>query len=402
MDPKIGTLFGSWVKAEPLGNNYTGDCQIKAVNALLIFSGYWKSYLPFLGILMANDGSGDPLLSDMKDLSSNAYDKKTLQRRRFRQSINPHVLDVRYPEQDNSIQSLQWFESLLEKQKFSFKQVFISFAVYLGVGTLCFFFVMHQIDGKKTYGPLDAMYFSVVTMTTVGYGDLVPHSTLAKLLACVYVFIGMAFVGIILSKAADYLVEKQEILLVRVIHMREKIGSAEILNEAETHKVKYKFLFATTLLLVLILVGTAFLCVVENFGLVDAFYCVFSTISTLGYGDESFSTRSGRLFAVFWILSSTICLAQFFLYLTELYTETRQRMLVRRVLTRTMTSSDIESADLDHDKVVTPAEFILYTLKEMGKIEPEDILLVMERFKKLDVDHSGTLTEADLVQSQSS
>lgn len=48
------------------------------------------------------------------------------------------------------------------------------------------------------------------------------------------------------------------------------------------------------------------------------------------------------------------------------------------------------------------AEFIVYKLKEMGKISNDDITLVMECFKQLDVDHSGTLTEADLLASRSS
>jgi potassium channel subfamily K len=162
----------------------------------------------------------------------------------------------------------------------------------------------------------------------------------------------MALGGIILSKAADYIVEKQEILLVRAMHMNEKTGLSEILEEVETHKVKYKFLLALILLFLLIIVGTIFLYLVESFEFVDAFYCVCSSITTLGYGDDSFSTRAGRVFAVFWILSSTICLAQFFLYLAELYTEKRQRLLVKRVLARNVTASDLEEADIDHDKTV--------------------------------------------------
>ena len=38
----------------------------------------------------------------------------------------------------------------------------------------------------------------------------------------------------------------------------------------------------------------------------------------------------------------------------------------------------------------------------MGKINQEDILVVMDIFRKLDVDKSGTLTEADLKYSESS
>lgn len=47
------------------------------------------------------------------------------------------------------------------------------------------------------------------------------------------------------------------------------------------------------------------------------------------------------------------------------------------------------------------AEFILYKLKEMDKISNEDVSLLMETFKELDVDHSGTLTSDDLISSQS-
>jgi potassium channel subfamily K len=92
-----------------------------------------------------------------------------------------------------------------------------------------------------------------------------------------------------------------------------------------------------------------------------------------------------------------MCLAQFYLYLAELYTERRQRSLVKWVLTRRLTPSDLEQADLDHDKVVSAAEFVIYKLKEMGKISQEEISLVMETFNKLDIDHSGTLTASDLI-----
>ena len=50
----------------------------------------------------------------------------------------------------------------------------------------------------------------------------------------------MVLVGLILSKAADYVVEKQEILLVRAIHFRDKIRPPELLKEVETEKVKFK------------------------------------------------------------------------------------------------------------------------------------------------------------------
>ncbi|CBI25751.3 hypothetical protein VitviT2T_014752 [Vitis vinifera] len=347
---------------------------------------------------MADDNAKQSLLSETVD-PSHLNESNALKRRKIRR-CGSAPLSVMNCSGHNGIGSLPHLKSMFVKLEPSFKQVFILLAAYLAVGTLCFYLIRDQIKGRKTNGVLDAVYFCVVTMTTVGYGDLVPDTILAKLLACVFVFSGMALGGLILSRAADYIVEKQEVLLVKAMHRHEKAGPAEILKDVETNKVKYKFFLALILLLVLIIVGTLLLSLVEKLSFIDAFYCVCVTVTTLGYGDESFSTGVGRAFAVFWILSSTICLAQFFLYLAELYTEGRQRSLVKWVLTRKMTFSDLEGADLDHDQAVCAAEFILYKLKEMGKISQEDILLWMERFKDLDVDGSGTLTRANLMLSQ--
>ncbi|GJN13074.1 hypothetical protein PR202_ga31408 [Eleusine coracana subsp. coracana] len=93
---------------------------------------------------------------------------------------------------------------------------------YLVAGTTAFYLSMDHMSGDRTGSSvLDALYFSVVTMTTVGYGDIVPASDGAKLLACAFAFAGVALVGTFLSKAADYLVEKQEVLLYRALHIRD-------------------------------------------------------------------------------------------------------------------------------------------------------------------------------------
>ncbi|KAI3740882.1 hypothetical protein L2E82_31357 [Cichorium intybus] len=285
----------------------------------------------------------------------------------------------------------------------SLKQVSLILIAYLTLGTICFSLIQDQISGTKTNKILDSVYFCVITMTAAGYGDVGPKTNLAKSLACVFVFTGMALGGFVLSKAADYIVGKQEILFVKAIHMHEKYGQNEILKEAETNKVKYKFFTILTLILFLMTVGTLFLSLVEELSYFEAFYCVCVTITTLGYGDKSFSSQVGRLFAIFWILITTVSLAQLFVYLVELWTDNRRRMLVHWVLNRKLTIQDLEKADLDNDKVVSAAEYIVYKLREMGKVSNEDIAIVVEGFKNLDVDHSGTLTVDDikLIQAQS-
>ncbi|KZV35579.1 two-pore potassium channel 1 [Dorcoceras hygrometricum] len=306
----------------------------------------------------------DPLLAPVADSAYQSSSSAALKKRKYRRCKSVPVENADHPEQHLDSSPRQ--PSSIFTDNPDFKRVLVFLAAYLGIGSLCFFLISHHIEGNKTNGIIDAVYFCVVTMTTVGYGDLVPDSVLSKLLACVFVFIGMAIVGFLLSKAADYIVEKQEIIMVQAMHMHDKCSPVEIL---ETNRAKYKVITALALLLFLVCSGILFLSLKEGLDLFDAFYCVCATITTLGY-------------------------------VAELYTERRRQSLVNWVLSRKLTVSDLEAADLDNDKVVSYAEFVVYKLKEMGKISEEDIAVVMAGFKSLDIDHSGTLTKADLLNSE--
>lgn len=59
----------------------------------------------------------------------------------------------------------------------------------LAVGTVCY----HYIEGWTW---LDALYFSTITLTTIGYGDFSPVTELGKVFTIFYIIIG---VGLILS-----------------------------------------------------------------------------------------------------------------------------------------------------------------------------------------------------------
>lgn len=297
---------------------------------------------------MASNGAKEPLLSWSPDPAAQKVTRQLRKRRYLRSRTAAPFADLAPPE-TNGTGSIQLSKSIFGKLSPSFRQVAIYFAVYIGVGAVIFYLVRNQIKGHKTDGVLDALYFTIVTMTTVGYGDLVPNSTLTKLLACAFVFTGMSLVGLILTKAGDYLVEKQEALLLKAMTIGQKVGPTEILKEVKNHKIRLKFFLVFFLLLFLIAIGTAFLVSVEKLDVIDAFYCVCSTFTTLGYGDRSFSTQAGRIFAVFWILAGTICLAQLFLCIAEMNTESKQKAIVKWVLTRKMTNLDLEAADLDED-----------------------------------------------------
>nr|GMD16174.1 two-pore potassium channel 1-like [Ipomoea batatas]GMD88552.1 two-pore potassium channel 1-like [Ipomoea batatas] len=162
---------------------------------------------------MSNTDVKDPLLPGTVGSSLQSHLKKAFKRRKNHVSGSAPGEEVLHPEH-NDVKTLHPPGSFAPNS-LKFRHVFLFLAVYLGVGVVCFSVIRDQIEGKKTNGVLDAIYLCVVTMTTVGYGDLVPSSTLAKFLACVFAFAGMVLVGFVLSKAADSFLEKQEILFAK-------------------------------------------------------------------------------------------------------------------------------------------------------------------------------------------
>ena len=58
---------------------------------------------------------------------------------------------------------------------------------------------------------IDALYFSVVTLTTVGYGDLHPTTTETQIFTIIYILTGLGvLVALLSSVAQQYLQQKAE------------------------------------------------------------------------------------------------------------------------------------------------------------------------------------------------
>lgn len=78
--------------------------------------------------------------------------------------------------------------------------------------------LMHAIEGKiqpDTFGSiLRSLWWSVVTMTTVGYGDVVPTTALGKVIATIIMLIGVGLValpaGMLAARFGEELRERKE------------------------------------------------------------------------------------------------------------------------------------------------------------------------------------------------
>lgn len=76
----------------------------------------------------------------------------------------------------------------------------LTLAILLALGTEAY----HRLEGWER---LDALYFSTVTLTTIGYGDLAPKTDGGKLFTVAFVLVGVAVFLFILVRLGQRMVQ---------------------------------------------------------------------------------------------------------------------------------------------------------------------------------------------------
>ncbi len=91
------------------------------------------------------------------------------------------------------------------------------------IGTLAY----HGLEGWRY---LDSAYFSVVTVTTIGYGDKTPQTDAGKIFTMFFAFSGIGIAFYIISSVGRYMTRKQ------IRNKLEMLG--RIKNSRGVHKIK--------------------------------------------------------------------------------------------------------------------------------------------------------------------
>jgi len=67
-------------------------------------------------------------------------------------------------------------------------------------------FVYHNLEGWRY---LDSAFFSVITVTTIGYGDFSPQTDAGKIFTMFFAFSGIGIAFYVISLAGRYMLRRQ-------------------------------------------------------------------------------------------------------------------------------------------------------------------------------------------------
>ncbi|WJX85228.1 serine/threonine protein kinase [Trifolium repens] len=277
--------------------------------------------------------------------------------------------------------------------------------IYLSIGVTIYSFNTKKFSGIETHPVVDALYFCIVTMCTIGYGDIAPLTPFTKVFACVFVLVGFGFIDILLSGLVNFVLDLQENTILTGFQMGAREGFSArdyIVDVAKGRmRIRLKVGLALGVVVLCIGVGSLVLCFVEDLNWVDSIYLAVMSVTTVGYGDQAFKTLPGRLFAAIWLLFSTLMVARAFLYLAEARIDRRHRRLAKKVLHREITIEDWLAADINNTGFISKSEYMIFKLKEMGKIQDKDVMEICDQFRRLDPSNCGHITLPHLLEGRS-
>ncbi|MCA9919003.1 MAG: two pore domain potassium channel family protein [Anaerolineales bacterium] len=107
-----------------------------------------------------------------------------------------------------------------------FRGLFWSVMLILLAGTWFY----HAVEG---WSWLDAFYFSVITLTTVGYGDFSPQTSIGKIFTIVYIVLGLGVLSSFLLLLANYQPTDSPTLFSRLKNRRKANGTRINADDAD-------------------------------------------------------------------------------------------------------------------------------------------------------------------------
>lgn len=128
------------------------------------------------------------------------------------------------------VHSYNEFIKILSEKRFEFYTIFIFIIFIVFTSATAIFFFEAKEDGGDIKTFFDGIYWSLITLTTVGYGDITPQTTEGRVITMILVICSIIVLAFITSVTVSAFTEK-------MVEMRENRVFAELEKKPGKHTI---------------------------------------------------------------------------------------------------------------------------------------------------------------------
>mmetsp|Transcript_2971 Transcript_2971/g.10003 ORF Transcript_2971/g.10003 Transcript_2971/m.10003 type:complete len:379 (-) Transcript_2971:183-1319(-) len=300
-------------------------------------------------------------------------------------------------------------------KNFCFNNMALVFLAYVCAAAVA----LEHMNDEPDFGTfIDTVYFIAITVTTVGYGDMSPKSDAGKIFVMVFIIVGVALAGVMMTKITDWMLEKQknavkrseekakEMMQQDLAKLKQNLGArvseAELARSTSSKEAEGKskveanpIASALVVISIVVTLGAVVMGQLEGISFLDGCYWSIVTSTTVGYGDVTPKSADGRIFASFYAFITVGVMGW-----------AVGQIASSAISTSVEAASHVEAFKLTPESLVQMGgekgyvdqyDFAVAMMLAMGKATQEDFDLVANRFNELDVNHDKTLDAKDLL-----
>jgi len=252
-------------------------------------------------------------------------------------------------------------------------------ATYYGFGGVAY-------DELEGWTLIDTTYFLTVTVTTVGYGDMVPESDTGKIFTVLYALLGIAFVFAALEPLLHALIFLKDIILApctpnEITDTDDVELDIDDLRRGGNWTFKYCSALAAPLMV--FLAGIFLGITVLQLEMIDGVYWSMVSMTTIGYGDIAGSTVLERVLMCFYLPIAVAALADALAAVGNIGTAKDLVFTDFAKKADQLLLSEAGGTDADPSETLTEAEFLISVLLSKGIVDNLTVSAIQLQFKHL-------------------
>eukprot|EP00656_Telonema_subtile_P018481 TRINITY_DN199_c0_g1_i1.p1 TRINITY_DN199_c0_g1~~TRINITY_DN199_c0_g1_i1.p1 ORF type:complete len:381 (-),score=63.98 TRINITY_DN199_c0_g1_i1:215-1357(-) len=256
--------------------------------------------------------------------------------------------------------------------------------MYMWALVLCLFMLLHitvcmlVMAHYEGWDIWTGLYFALVTITTVGYGQFVPTNAGTKIYTTFFILIGLGISGVFIA----------------IIQM--KVLDSMIVR---SHRAVSKWTALTIPSILTVLWLLAYCAVIVGMGdftWLDAWYFAVISFTTVGYGDLTLAGQDSRLVGIFFLMSGTALFAFLLSTIVTLATTEYRMRACHAFFSRPLTKARLMEMDTDNSGDVSRAEFMEYMLLASNTVDPDVLVEINSCFDRAAVGPLGDMTTVSM------